>query len=660
MASKKNKYDLAHLRNLSRYSAEVEAIYREAVKEAAKLASTVHTPMGEDMFSFADYPQTKKRIDALLAKYRKDMMKVLVNGVDAEWTLANNKNSEIARQVFGKKADTLTDEQKRQYFTNNDTAREAFKGRSVNGMNLSDRVWNFAGSFRKEIEMGVDLGLRKGQSASEMARDLQKFLKHPDELYRRVRDEHGVLKLSQAAKDFHPGRGVYRSSYKNALRLAITETNMAYRIADWERWQTMDFVVGIRIQLSGNHTCLGSDGLPHPFKDICDELAGDYPKSFKWTGWHPQCRCNAVPILKTVQERKADMKARLAGGKASKDSVNAVKKLPRAFNEWLERNKDRIAGAKSQPYFIRDNAAAVDKIISGVLPENMVPATPTVPIAERAQMRHDARTAEQIADIRRRWTLREAEIRHAARTQEQIEAIKNAWNERKELFRDNGNTSEQKSHIYNSKEIQEFPLSKEDRVRVRNNAIERGVKHLDIPEAEAKVLCEAINDFSCGWDEEIRKFQTGKLTAPIKDGHTMDEIAKKAGYVEEFIKKSPKWNGGTTFRGMAVDDKTLESFKNMLKNGGELDMRGSSSWSTSESISEGYALDNSEKFPNMVIFECEKRQNGTSISHVSHFAGECEVLCSSKSRYRVVEILDGKTKFHRKGKNITIIKVEPV
>ncbi|EJW89679.1 hypothetical protein EVA_22214, partial [gut metagenome] len=75
------------------------------------------------------------------------------------------------------------------------------------------------------------------------------------------------------AAQFHPGRGVYRSSYMNARRLAATETNIAYRTADHLRWQDFDFVVGIRIVLSNNHTCLGSDGKPHKFTDICDELS---------------------------------------------------------------------------------------------------------------------------------------------------------------------------------------------------------------------------------------------------------------------------------------------------------------------------------------------------------------------------------------------------
>ena len=107
-----------------------------------------------------------------------------------------------------------------------------------------------------------------------MARDLKQYLKHPDKLFRRVRDERGILHFSKNAAAFHPGQGVYRSSYQNARRLAVTETNMAYRTADHERWQNLDFVVGIEIHLSSNHTCKGRDGKPYRFEDICDQLQG--------------------------------------------------------------------------------------------------------------------------------------------------------------------------------------------------------------------------------------------------------------------------------------------------------------------------------------------------------------------------------------------------
>ena len=31
--------------------------------------------------------------------------------------------------------------------------------------------------------------------------------------------------------------------------------------------------------------------------DICDHMKGEYPKDFKFTGWHPNCRCVIHPII---------------------------------------------------------------------------------------------------------------------------------------------------------------------------------------------------------------------------------------------------------------------------------------------------------------------------------------------------------------------------
>lgn len=144
----------------------------------------------------------------------------------------------------------------------------------------------------------------------------------------------------------------------NARRLAATETNMAYRTADHERWQRMDFVVGIEIHLSGNHTCLGRDGKPHRFADICDELQGRYPKDFKFTGWHPHCRCYATTILKTDKELAEDTKRILRGERPEEGSENTVEDVPEGFKGWVEKNQERIDRARERgtlPYYIRDN-----------------------------------------------------------------------------------------------------------------------------------------------------------------------------------------------------------------------------------------------------------------------------------------------------------------
>ncbi len=193
--------------------------------------------------------------------------------------------------------------------------------------------------------MGLDIGIRNGRSAEELSRDLRDYLRNPDKLFRRVRDEHGQLQLSKRAAAYHPGRGVYRSSYKNARRLAATETNMAYRAADHARWQQLDFVVGIEIRLSNNH----------PVHDICDDLKGRYPKDFKFTGWHPLCRCHAVSILKTPEELMADNKRILEGEEPVAESVNTVNDVPKKFKEWLSDNKERAKRSFTVPYFITDN-----------------------------------------------------------------------------------------------------------------------------------------------------------------------------------------------------------------------------------------------------------------------------------------------------------------
>ena len=348
---KQNKYDLRHKRNIKVYELQIDNIYRDAIREAVSISGTVGQIKPDTLFSFDDYPITRKRIENLMSGLKSRMQAVVLNGINAEWTLANNKNSELANRVFGKNAGKLTQAQYRRYYSTNEEAREAFAQRKTGGLNLSQKVWRYTEQFKEEIEMGLDIGIRSGRSADEMSRDLRQYLKQPDKLFRHVRDEHGQLQLSKRAAAYHPGQGVYRSSYKNARRLAATETNIAYRTSDHLRWQQMDFVVGIEIHLSNNHTLNGK-----PFHDICDELQGRYPKDFVFKGWHPYCRCFATSILKTPEEIAKDTQKILNGEAVDDESMNRVNDVPQAFKEWVQNNEDRFEHASSIPYFLEDNA----------------------------------------------------------------------------------------------------------------------------------------------------------------------------------------------------------------------------------------------------------------------------------------------------------------
>ena len=275
--AKKSKYDLLHEQRVNEITKKIDDIYAAAVTEAASIGAIVRGFNPDKVFAFSDYPVTRDRVNAMLKQLHNQVVGVVENGCRAEWDLANEKNDELTERLLGPHKETMPKEVLERYYKNNNDAREQFIRRKeevrgeTEGLNLSDRVWRYTDQFKQEIELGLDLGLGEGRSADQISRDLRGYLREPNKLFRRVRDKHGNLVLSKAAKAYHPGRGVYRSSYKNARRLAATETNIAYRSADHIRWNQLDFVVGIRINLSKNHTINGV-----PFTDICDDLQGLY------------------------------------------------------------------------------------------------------------------------------------------------------------------------------------------------------------------------------------------------------------------------------------------------------------------------------------------------------------------------------------------------
>jgi hypothetical protein len=367
MAKKQlNKWDAQNIKNADLCSRQVDELYQKAVREIAAIGAKIPGFDPSKPFKLSDYPSIQARVNEIINRLNKQIQTVVVNGVRSGWTLANNKNNALCDLVFGDNKSRLSPDQLQRYYNNNHKALEAFLQRKTNGLNLSKRVWKYTGQFKQEIEMSLDVGIRSGQSAVEMARDLKQYLKNPDKLFRKVRDQHGHLQLSKNAKAYHPGQGRYRSSYKNARRLAGTETNIAYKTSDHKRWQQLDFVVGIEVRLSNNHTLNGK-----PFTDICDQLQGKYPKEFKFTSWHPQCRCYAISILKTPEELLADEKKIRAGQPVGSDSVNTVKDVPEGFKKWCKENEQRSENAKSQPYWIKDNFKG-GKISGGLKIENTI------------------------------------------------------------------------------------------------------------------------------------------------------------------------------------------------------------------------------------------------------------------------------------------------
>lgn len=379
---KKQQQDL--FKRTEGYAAEVRAIYLDALGEIINLVKGTELEDGKP-FSFSEYGYSEEVTPILRNMYSRTYQAIR-GGVQKEWILSNEHNDELVKSIFG--ASSIEDHHFARYFLRNKEAMDAFFARKTGeeGLSLSQKVWKYNGMFKEELENALDLAIGEGTPANRLATKIKGYLQEPDKFYRRFRvkigeDENGnpiygrIWKrriwdkesesykwVNDDPKKYHPGQGVYRSSYRNAQRLARTETNIAYREADFTRWQQLDFVVGVEIKLSNNH----------PVWDICDDLKGVYPKGFKWVGWHPNCRCYMVPVLAKEEELDQMLDKILNGEDPGSVVTDSPKDLPDQFQTWVKDNEERYAKAEAKgtlPYFIRDNKKAVEQILNPLTPE---------------------------------------------------------------------------------------------------------------------------------------------------------------------------------------------------------------------------------------------------------------------------------------------------
>lgn len=340
--NQKKKYQELN-RRLNRYVALVEQIYDTLNLEAAQAVSrTKYSPDSDKPFKWSDYPQTKKQIDDIQKHFVEDINATIYRGTTEEWKNSNEAQDLIANKVL-KAYNAQVDKEKYKilYQTNSD-ALKAFQNRKDKGFNISAKLWQQSMIYKEELEAAISCAIQKGTSAVTLSKQISKYLLDFPLLQKDYKDRYGSAEHIQDCE--------YRS-----IRLARSEINMAYRTAENERWKQMDFVVGYEIKLSSSH----HSRMPHG--DICDTLAGKYPKDFTWTGWHPNDLCYKVPILKTEEEfwewdGRSDV---------STESINEVKDVPDEFKKWVLENHQKIEKAQKRntlPYFLRDNKSIIQNI----------------------------------------------------------------------------------------------------------------------------------------------------------------------------------------------------------------------------------------------------------------------------------------------------------
>lgn len=314
-------YEKKHLTNIKKSQKKLKRAYYKAID---KIFSGIPIPKKKDKIDIKKYPRINKIIDEVLAEWSEEFLIILINGIHESWNISDRKLEDLLSKYTAGKI--LLPKIKEALISRNDEALMAFLKRAAgpNGLDLSQRVWKYQNQFRSEIEQNLAVGIYEGISASKLATQQKKFLQEPDRLYRRVRDLEGNLVLSKAAQQYKPGRGIYRSSYKNALRMTRTEINMAYRSADMDKYSNSSIVLGFEVRLSPNH----------PKFDICDHLAGNYPKTFKFLGWHPQCMCYTIPILPSRKEFEKFENALLSG--ESYTFKGEIRSVPKNYTRYAK------------------------------------------------------------------------------------------------------------------------------------------------------------------------------------------------------------------------------------------------------------------------------------------------------------------------------------
>ena len=313
----------AHSIRLAGYADRVQSVYDTLNREVAN--AVVRSGYdGTEPFRFSDYPQTKKKIEEVQAAFVRDLRSVIYSGTSEEWKQSNLVQDLLADNVLKFYGAKKNGKKHRVYYQTNSAALKAFQQRKDDGLNLSQKLWNQSKGYKEEMEFAISSAIEKGTSAVKLSKRLSKYLQDFPSLKHDYKERFGRAVTCQDCE--------YRS-----IRLARSEINMAYRKAEQERWKQFDFVLGYEVKLTQNG---------HHVPDICDDLAGKYPKDFIFLGWHPNCMCYVIPILKTEEQFWND------------EEVKGIEEPPKNFTDWLENNAERIDRATENgtlPYWYEQN-----------------------------------------------------------------------------------------------------------------------------------------------------------------------------------------------------------------------------------------------------------------------------------------------------------------
>lgn len=207
------------------------------------------------------------------------------SNVKAATIIANDQAKIITTEYRGIKPladDIARFERKAQSYPDSIVARFMFR-KFPDGITIGQHIKTVQKEFVNVSRSILEVGVREGKSATQIAYDLKQYLKPLPEGKRVspftwVRDFFGRPKVQMIEKGEIPAGSV---SY-NAFRIARTEINNTYRNAVVELNRGESWAEGFNWNLSFSHWKT----------DICDEFADGSPyKANNLPDSHPHCMC---------------------------------------------------------------------------------------------------------------------------------------------------------------------------------------------------------------------------------------------------------------------------------------------------------------------------------------------------------------------------------
>lgn len=360
-------HDKQHVLRLLNQQGQVKRIFDDFTRRSG-LILTKWTEKNTDNV-WVRNSTLEKQIDKLLTELHDNLLININNNTTGAWEASNLKNDDLLKayikdlalpEIIGK---SRYEKLEQGMFARNMDALKAFQQRKIDGLTLSDTVWKSVEGAKENLEYYLSSGISTGRPAASISQDIRQLLQDPDKRFRRVKNDEGKLVMSKPMQDYHPGQGIYRSSYKNALRVAATETNQAYHTADYERWSNQGFVLGIEVHRSKSNKgpCA-----------ICDPMVGKYPKDYKFVGSHPFCICVCVPIMLEGEEY-IDY---LLTGVVPEDKI--IKTVPQSAIDFVnakEANQNQWFVKENSQYLLKSNTLNLtdikDQVRSGKITEDI-------------------------------------------------------------------------------------------------------------------------------------------------------------------------------------------------------------------------------------------------------------------------------------------------